>query len=143
MCLELVYIPTVQICTCLCSLQVSAQCARPRAGCHPWRGGIWWIFCAIVVLSCLNGVVQAQLSSEAVTVATPEEFQDAVRLGRSHIVITEHLNMVESPRFSNGTHMDTAMISIVKTDVSVTKTIRVHSLSIQMCIVSAYPDSVA
>jgi hypothetical protein len=97
----------------------------PHRPCHClWRAFEWGI------LSLLLASVQVSAqtaSSTAVQVRTPEEFQQQVRLGTPHIVITEHLNMSDTPAVKEARYMNDGMISIQKTMETVTQTIRVRS----------------
>jgi hypothetical protein len=79
-----------------------------------------------LLLSALRAL--AQLQAVHVDVTTPEQFQEQVRLGTPHIVITQHLNMAASPRFSVSTIMDDAIIAIVKApnNSRITQSIRVR-----------------
>ena len=80
--------------------------------------GIWMLVLFLKVAS--------EASSQAVQVATPAEFQEQVRMGTPHTIITEHLDMSGLPRFSEGTIEDTTVISILSADTSTTRTIRVR-----------------
>ena len=107
---------------------MSARCAPHQTSYSLWRAAKWVTFGVCVLLLCLETTVQAQSTSQGVRVTTPEELQEQVRLGTRHIVIAEHLNMVDTPRFSETTSMDDAMLSIVQAGDNITNTIRVSSL---------------
>lgn len=80
-----------------------------------------------MLLSRLQVVAQTA-SSQAVRVETPEEFQEQVRMGTPHIIITEHLNMRHTPRFSeSSTGMNDGMIAIARSGNAITQTIRVRT----------------
>lgn len=81
-----------------------------------------------MMLSCLN-VLANTASTQVVEVATPAAFQEQVRLGTPHIVITEHLDMTNSGAFSESTLMPASVISIVRAGNEMTQTIRVRSLT--------------
>ena len=69
-----------------------------------------------------------------VAVASPTEFQDAVRSGVKHIIINEHLDMTTTPRFSETTIADTAVIAIVpNANKGYASTIRVRCRRTRHC----------
>lgn len=74
------------------------------------------------MLAWFHGWAQAQSASTA-EVATPEELQEQVSLGTTHIVITEHLNMADTPLPRSS---DSAMLSVIRTDSGITQTVRVR-----------------
>lgn len=79
---------------------------------------------------------------EAMPVYTPDQFQRAVREGVDHVIVSEHLDMTATPRFSEDTVMDSAMVAIVpninSADLSQTWSIRVCSCAVPVpCIVCA------
>ena len=89
---------------------------RRRTGHHAHSAIKRLIFVVLygVVAFAGKAVIMASLTqSQAAVVTNPSQFQVAVRLGVKHIVIVEHLDMTKTPRFSESTVMDTAMIAIV------------------------------
>lgn len=88
----------------------------------------------ILLLSSIASVSgNASATPEAVVVSNPSQFQRAVRQGVNHIVIAEHLDMTNTPRFSETTIMDAGMIFIVPNDQNeYTKSIRVRRSATQM-----------
>lgn len=63
----------------------------------------------------------------AVAVRNPAEFQEAVRGGVRHVVITEHLDMTTTPRSPNATILDAGIIAVVANEFGRhTATIRVR-----------------
>lgn len=70
----------------------------------------------------------------AVVVATPGQFQEAVRAGVEHIVISDHLDMTQTPRFSETTVMDSGMIAVVPSIAeSSIRSIRVRLMQAHAC----------
>ena len=106
---------------------MNARDAPQRPGRSLWHSVALAILGMFMMLSCYEVVAQPA-SSEPVEVATPEDFQEQVRLGTPHIVITEHLDMATTSRFSESTIMPNSLISIVKAGDAITQTIRVRSL---------------
>ena len=56
------------------------------------------------------------LSPEAMAVSNPSQLQEAVRAGTRHVVINQHLDMTATPRFSETTVLDAAMLAIVRNE---------------------------
>lgn len=62
------------------------------------RGPACWLLC-VIAISCVGDCIgQAQNSNDFLAASTPDKFQAAVRAGIKHILITDHLDMTESPR---------------------------------------------
>lgn len=109
-------------------VQMSARDAPNRTLRNFWHAGHSAIYIVGVgmLLQCIQ--VVAQSMSEAVQVETPEEFQEQVRKGTPHVIITQHLNMKDTPRFQETTTgMDDGMIAIVRSGNAITQTIRVRT----------------
>ena len=108
------------------SVQMSPRDAPQRPGRGLWHTAALVILGMFMMLSCC-GVVAQTTSTEAVEVTTPEEFQEQVRLGTPHIVITQHLDMSTASPFMEGTVMPNSLISLVNSGDAITQTIRVRS----------------
>lgn len=80
-------------------------------------------------IASVSGNVWASNSPEAVVVSSPSQFQRSVREGVRHIIIGEHLDMTNTPRFLENTISDSGMIAIVPNDQNTydfTKSIQVR-----------------
>ena len=99
---------------------------------------------AILLSSFIASVSgNASATPEAVVVSNPSQFQRAVRQGVNHIVIAEHLDMTNTPRFSETTIMDAGMIAIVPNEQNeYTKSIRVRPSATQIQCCNMYLNSI-
>lgn len=94
--------------------------------CTTVRVARYWTIWAVFMVTLRPEALAQTGPSEAVQVSTPDDFQQQVRLGSTHIVITDHLNMTDSPRFLETSVMDTGVISIEQAGDRLTRSIRVR-----------------
>lgn len=84
---------------------------------------IWRLYAAILCQKLLleNGVAadvvvsDAGTLSESVVVTTPAELQEAVRSGLRHVIINDHLDLTQAPRFSETTVLDSSVLAVGQT----------------------------
>jgi hypothetical protein len=91
---------------------------------------------AIIVTFASHSLAQAQAPSpasayppqaRAVSVTTPEEFQEAVRAATPHVVVNAHMDFTNTPKFAEYIEMDDGMVAILPNGQDIhTSTIRVQ-----------------
>lgn len=84
---------------------------------------MWRLYAAIICRKVLfqDGVAADVVVSnpgslsESVVVSTPSQLQEAVRSGKRHVIISDHMDLTQVPRFSQTTVLDTSVLAVGQT----------------------------